>query len=261
MKIIHLLFLASALLSAACSRDDMVDKFLPKQEDLEARTYMQQLQERKFDKIEARLEAGLKSPSLRASLEQMAGFFPAEPPISIKAVGAETTLRNGAKEVSLSYEFTYPAKWLLVNVVTREKASGNEIIGFHVVPESSSLESRSRFSFDGKSALHFLCLALALAAALFTLFTLIVCIRTRPLQRKWLWILGILFGLGRFELNWMTGETSFSVLHVQLFSAGLVASPYGPWLLTVSMPVFAMLFWIRRKDLMRQSHAARSVAQ
>jgi Phospholipase_D-nuclease N-terminal len=92
-------------------------------------------------------------------------------------------------------------------------------------------------------------LAAAAAAPLFTLYALIVCIRTKIERRKWLWILFILFGFGRFMVNWTTGSWDFHIFYAQLLSASAGAAFFGPWIISVSLPVGAVFFLSRRKKL------------
>jgi asparagine N-glycosylation enzyme membrane subunit Stt3 len=68
-------------------------------------------------------------------------------------------------------------------------------------------------------------------------------------RRKWLWILFILFGFGKLSINWTTGQWGVMVLAAQLFSASAAAAYFGPWIVSVSLPVGAVLFLIKRRRL------------
>ena len=68
-----------------------------------------------------------------------------------------------------------------------------------------------------------------------------------------LWIIFILFGLGPLSLNWTTDQIGFSLLSFLLFSGSAMASSiYSPWIISVSLPVGAVLFWIFRNKLRLQ---------
>ena len=41
-------------------------------------------------------------------------------------------------------------------------------------------------------------------------------------------MLFILFGVGRFAVNWTTGVWQINPIYIRLFSASAVANPYGP---------------------------------
>lgn len=253
MHIRFMSYMAVLLFVSACSQADMLEKFIPKQEDANARAYIQELQDRRLDNIEEHLDSSIKTPSVHATLEKMSSFFPSDSLKSIKPVGAHTFTNNGVKEVNLTYEFEYPSKWLLVNVATRSKDGKTSIIGFNVVPQADSLENINKFSLTGKSISQYAFLALAIALVIFTLVTLVACIRIRPMKRKWLWIVGILCGIGKFGLNWTSGQIFFNVITVQLFSVSAFSELYGPWMVSISFPIFAILFWIKRKTLISQT--------
>lgn len=248
-------YLAALLLLAGCNQADVMAKFTPAKEDAEARIYIQQLQDKDFEKIESHLDTAIKTPDTRAALEKMSALIPPGPPKSVKTVGAHTFKSGSVETVNLTYEFEYPSTWLLINVLTETKAGSTHVTGFHVTPEADSIENKNRFSLAGKSFLHYACLVLTIAALAFTLVTLVVCIRTRPLKRKWLWIIGILFGVCKFGVNWTSGEMFFQPVYFQMFSASAFAALYGPWMVSFSIPVFAFMFWGKRKKIMREAQS------
>ena len=92
-------------------------------------------------------------------------------------------------------------------------------------------------------------LATAITMAIFTIVVLVACIRTKMKRRKWLWVLFILFGFGKLSVNWATGQWGVMLLAAQLFSASGTAAFFGPWIVSVSLPVGAVLFLIKRRRL------------
>jgi hypothetical protein len=66
---------------------------------------------------------------------------------------------------------------------------------------------------------------------------------------EWLWMIFILIGIGRFPVNWTTGQWTFSPFYFLLFGAGSFAQPYSAWLVSVAVPLGAILFLFRRKRL------------
>jgi hypothetical protein len=63
---------------------------------------------------------------------------------------------------------------------------------------------------------------------------------------KWLWVLFILFGVMQFTLDWNTGQHQIGYYALNLFSASAVAQPYGSWVLSVSLPLGALVYLVRR---------------
>ncbi|MGH9806787.1 MAG: hypothetical protein ACRD9W_05925 [Terriglobia bacterium] len=113
---------------------------------------------------------------------------------------------------------------------------------------SDSLQHMNRFTLDGKSLINFIVLGLAVLVPSFIVFSVIACIRTPIPRRKWLWIVFILLGLGQFGLNWTTGETEIRAFAFQVLGASVTwVGPYAPMMLAVSIPVGAIVFWLRRR--------------
>ncbi|HEY2345365.1 MAG TPA: hypothetical protein VGH80_05700 [Xanthomonadaceae bacterium] len=101
----------------------------------------------------------------------------------------------------------------------------------------------------GKSLVQYLVLTCAILAVLLTFYALLACVRTKLSGRKWPWILFILVGFGQVAVDWTTGAGNIQVLWIQLFSAGAVAQLHGPWIISASVPVGAIVFLLRRKKL------------
>ena len=179
----------------------------------------------------------------------MAALIPAGEPLSVTLVGDQHFSTPSFQTVNLTYEFRYPGKWLLENVAIKTKDGESTLVGLNVVPIARSLEEQHEFALTGKSPLQYACLGLAVLMPLFTLFTLVVCARTPLKGRKWPWIVFILFGVGAFSVNWATGQFDFSPIRITLLSAGVVAAPLGPWVVSFSLPIGALTFLARRKAL------------
>jgi hypothetical protein len=145
-------------------------------------------------------------------------------------------------------------RWINEGTETKEwlhapRDGAETIVGLGVHPLSASLEVQNRFTLANKSALQYGALAAAIGVTIFTLFALVVCIRTKLARRKWLWILLILIGFGKIMVNWTTGQWGLSILAVQLFSASATAEYFGPWIISVSLPIGAAIFLSRRREL------------
>ena len=243
-----LLAALALIVLVACSQDELLQKFSSQEDQATAKSYIDQLRARKFDEIEKALDPGIRTGNIRDTLTKMAELIPSQEPISIKLVGAHKFQGPNTTTVSTTFEYSFGDKWLLTNVAVRDRNGSKTIVGFNVNPMTQSLESQNRFSLAGKSVLHYTILVAAMAAALLTLYSLLVCARTKPLKRKWLWVLFILVGFGKLAVNWTTGEWGIAPLSVQLFSASAFAPLYGPWRIAVSLPLGALVFLAYRRS-------------
>jgi hypothetical protein len=235
--------LFSALL-VGCNRDSIVKKFTPPEDESNARNYVDLLRQGKFDQIELHLDPSIADANVGDTLAKIAAFFPAENPESTKVVGLNVSHGRELTTTSITLEYQFPSKWLLMNVVTQRKDKDNvsTILGLHVNTTQDSLENLYRFTLVGKSAIQYLILALAVCSLLFSVYVLVICIRTKALKRKWLWVVFVLVGIGRLAINWTTGQYTFNILSIRIPCAQATADFYGPWTVAVCLPLGAILF-------------------
>lgn len=242
--------LLGAIALAACDQQAMLEKFASPAEQDTAKTFIDHLRHHDYDAIEKAADSSIAGPSLNATLNEMAALMPSSPPVSVTLVGAQrfTSTAEGSI-VNLTFEYHFSDRYVIANLATKLKNEQLSIVGFHVYPESESLESQNRFKWSGKSVLQYAVLIYAICVALFTVVVLVVAAKTKMRRRKWLWILFVLFGVGKFSVNWTTGQWGVTLLVVQLFSASSYADFYGPWIISVSLPIGAIIFLLRRNTI------------
>lgn len=255
MRSIVVALLFSVLALTGCDQKAWLAKFIPEEEAAFAKSYLAQYQTRNFAAVEAQLDPSILNPETRATLRKIASLFPRTQPKDIQVIGAQTTIEDDIKEFNLTFQYEYPDRWLLANVVLQRHGKDLKIIGVHVSPLTDSLENIHRFSLDGKSALQYTILGLAIIVPIFIVITLIQCIKTPVARRKWAWILFILMGLCSFKINWTDGSLIFSLVSFQLLGAGFFrASTYAPLMLSVSIPLGAIMFQLKREKLLAASN-------
>jgi glycosyltransferase involved in cell wall biosynthesis len=252
-KLTFLSFALLFFLSGCGLSPTMVEDFADDSKEEIATTYIQQIIDGDFEKILDSIEPKLRPKIDEDILEQMRSLLGSDEVKEVNLVGYNAhTFNQQPTRYNLSYQYGYGNKWILVNVAFRSIASGkNEILGLNIYnPMSKPLQEINRFRFEGKSIIHYIFLGLCISIPLFSLFTLVACIRTKIKKKKWLWIVFILFGIGQFSINWTTGQFGFKPISIQLFGFGAVAvSIYAPWILLFSIPIGAILFWIRRNRI------------
>jgi hypothetical protein len=234
-------------LSGCGDPTSLIRKFTPPEDEAIATNYIAKLRQNQFEPIQKDLDPSLKNVITQDTLVKMAAAIPAQDPISVKVIGAQQVRNPGLYRINLSFEYQFPSKWLLINVATQKRDGVSTIIGFHIYPLSDSLENLNKFTLAGKNLLQYATLAFAILIPVFTLYALVLCIRTKMEKRKWLWIIFITIGIGKFTVNWTTGQWNIAPLFFQFFGAGAFAPPYGAWLISISLPLGAILFLLRRK--------------
>lgn len=240
----------------ACDQQAALERFVPQAESAQAKKFVAQLAARDFDAVEAQLDPSLRSPHVRAKLNEVADQVPRGEPRSITTIGAHTHTVNQGTTYSLTYDYEYAESWLVVNVVLVKAGDTVRVSGVHVTPTRQSQKSLNEFRFSDKGVLHYVFLMLAILIPVFCVATIVACKRTKIRERKWLWYIFIALGFVQFSLNWTTGQTSILPLSFLLLGAGFnQAGPHAPVILTFAVPVGAIVFWLRRKALAQVSDA------
>jgi hypothetical protein len=214
-----------------------------------AKLQIDRLRQGKFEDIEHIVDPSIKGPNARGNLVKMAAIFPSGEPTSLKLVGVNQMTMPGTKTTNLTFEYEFPGKWLLTNVLFKQQGDKTTIVGFNVYPQSASIASQFKFTLSNKTPLHYAFLALTIFMPLFTLFALVLCIRTKFIGWKWPWIIFILVGFSKVSLNWATGDWMWSPFSIMLMSAGFMALGNGPWVLSVAVPYGAIAFLLCRPTL------------
>lgn len=242
------------LLLSACAPPDTLEKFADDAKEAIAREYLQQLQAGDIAGLIAQLEPSLRTPDALTQFEAMRAALPAAAPAAANLIGYQVAYASDAARYNVSYQFGYDSAWLAANVAWAEPTNGSarQILGMNVYRLKEPLEKTHALNFARASLRHYVFATLAVAIPMFCLVTLVACIRTKPLRRKWLWCIFICVGVCTFSLNWTTGEVAIRFLSMLLFGAGaFTRSIYSAWAVSLALPIGAILFWIKRRQLRR----------
>ncbi|WP_206098383.1 hypothetical protein [Oleiagrimonas sp. MCCC 1A03011] len=262
---VMLLLLMSIVVSlSGCSQQAMLDGFTSKPDKQTALEAIHDLQTGHLDALLQRFDPTEIGADAQAKLKKMVDMLPSGKPLSHKLVGAWHMSKlngdNDGKTSRLIYEYQYPGHaWVLITVTQHVDQRGRMITGMWINPLTDSVEHANRFTLYGKGPGYFAMLAAVIGVPLLVLYALIRCIRTPMRRRKWLWIVFILFGVTSLSLNWTTGALHFNLLTIQLFGAGAQAQLYSPWILSVGLPVGAIVFLLKRRSLMRSEESSTTV--
>ncbi len=247
-----LLLIAGLVMLTSCRPANLIEKWT----DPKARAIADQYVERliKGDpSLAAELAPQYRNGPATDVITRMSALIPKETPISKQVVGYYVTRSPGGTSYDVTYQFGYKSKWLLIMTGWHElPGGGREIITLRVQPLEASLQELNALTFKHASPWHYFFALGVIVIPAFVLTTLVICIRTKFAGRKWPWIIIILLGVMQATLNWTTGQIRFSPLTVLLFGASAFSPGlYGPWLLSMGIPVGAIAFWVRRKNLRR----------
>jgi hypothetical protein len=90
MRFGFLLGITLCVFLAGCNDAAWMRKYTPPEEEATAQSYVDLLQQRKFNEIEHDLDPSVRDSKVRDKLAKMAALFPAEAPQSLKVVGVHT---------------------------------------------------------------------------------------------------------------------------------------------------------------------------
>jgi len=181
------------------------------------------------------------------------GLFPTVGSPALVTVNSYS-LSNGRMTqttTALNYEMGSRNSWAIVQILLRSDGREERIIGWHATPTDRQPTAIGNFTFAKKSVIHYTWL-LAMMASTATIITALALLwKAKGIPRRWLWVVGSLAGIGQFTLNWASGAWGINPVAFSILGSSAVRpSPFDPWMLTFSLPIVAILFLIRRSDLL-----------
>lgn len=177
-----------------------------------------------------------------ASIQQMRQALPQHASPAGRSVNWTRSVGTNGETYQLLRQYEFPEAVIVTETVMVKDASGRWLIaGFHFRGATEAQLEQAKFSLVGKSPIHYLVLAGVVIVPLFVLGTA----GWALFRRRWVWAVLALFSVMAFKLNWATGAWSFLPLSFNLFGAGFMkmGSAFAPWILTVGLPLPAILFW------------------
>ena len=230
----------------ACDQQARFDDLVPKDEAAFAERYLQLLANGDLDAAEAKLDPRIVSPEIRSVLAILSETFPKTNPISVKLIGSEPRVTDELWQAQFTFEYEYPGQWLHAGVLMHRDGADLLIDRANVMHQADSIENTHRFTLSGKTPVHYTILVAAGLVVLLMFYSMVVCIRSPHTERKWLWIIFIVLGLGTVNLDWTSGIWDFEPLQVLLFGVKFKQSLYLPTIVQFAMPIGAIAFNIGR---------------
>lgn len=261
MRTIILLMLSTTLSFFNCvaMADLSENPMVPKEEAAFAESFLERLRAHDLEYVMSHADPALMEKTSQADIRAVADYFPAGATRSSELIGSQVNVINGQWHGSFTFEYEFDDGWAVASVSLRRVGEALRVTGFHVYQTGMSQKQFNAFELGGKSALQYAVLLLAVGVPVFILVTLIACIKTPMAKRKWLWVIFILGGIGTLSLNWTTGAYETNLLQYLLFgAAAFAASEHAPWIISVGVPVGAILFWMKRDAFLRANGGSKA---
>jgi hypothetical protein len=254
------LYLVSCLgaIAVRSRQASVMEKLTPPGAESEARAYVDLLRTNQFDQIERGLDPQVVDDMTHGQLVFMASLFPGQQPVSVKVVGLESHHNGDLSDLRTTLEYEFPSKWLLASLTTQNRNGTQAVIGFHVDEIPDSLEHRNRLTLAGKGAEQYSILFMFLADIGLTLYVLALCAKSGLNKRTWFWPIICLFGVGRFAVNWTTGQISVTAIWIGFPPAGANSTFFSPWIVYAALPLGALLCLLFNRPQQQASQTAPS---
>jgi hypothetical protein len=216
---------------------------------------------RRFALLEQTATDASRGPALEATLAKLADGLPSEAPKSIRLIAYRTQVNDvGPKSYFITYEFEFSQRWALIRLEWQRVDGKLRLNGFNIELTAVPVERVNAFTFNGKGLINYLVVCLAVIGPLLKVYALVRCLLAKALKWKLLWLAFILVGLGTFSVNWTTGDSRLSFLTFDFLGASIVRSGYGPWVVSVSLPLGALVFLFKLRRMRRRKLAASPAA-
>ena len=256
------IFFLLALILASCGEQGRAwadnraqyESFVSKAEIALADQCFNWLHDGNLHALAAVLDPSLRTQDLQNTLKFMADIVPDETPLGSDIFNARyttTTIGDATtRQVTLTVQYLFPSVWVVQEITLVDQGSGPVVSFFTVEANSQSLQERNALSFSAatrKPLGSVLAVAAVILVPTFMLVTAFFCFRTPVPRLKWLWIIFILLGFTTLTVDWIDGTANLQLLTVTLLAAGAAkAGTYGGWIFSVSFPLGAILFWLKR---------------
>jgi hypothetical protein len=250
---LHVLVLFGLLL-AGCDQKAFLQRFVPKDDDAFARRFLDAIRTGDYTAADQMLVPSLRDAKSQSGLRELNHVLAHGEPVSVEIIGCNVftnaSTKGTTRTTNLSYQIHFSDSWAAGNIAVGHQGGATAIVDSHFQSIPNSLEVLNRFTFAGKSAVHYLVFAVCLAVPLFILVALVICIRSR-IRRKWLWIIFLLLGFIQFRFDWASGHFDVQAISFLLFGASAFRpSPYASWILGFAIPVGAIIFLVSRRRLL-----------
>lgn len=254
MVLRHFLIVIVGFLLLSCSRQDIQGSILSDEVKAELDMLNNAVLSADKEALISATHPSVITENLESGIISALSFVPDGEVVKIDLASANFTAfisisGHSFKTYDVSYHLEFPDKWAMFSYRLIDEGEGLKVLSLHVSQSDISFKDVHAFTLRGKSPMHEGVLFWAIATIGFIIWTFIAAVREKNLKRRILWLIFIAVGVGGFSLNWTTGAWAFQTLNISLLGAGISsAGPYSPWILKVSFPLGAVLFWYFKKQ-------------
>ncbi|MEE9542738.1 MAG: hypothetical protein V3V95_03010 [Thermodesulfobacteriota bacterium] len=229
-----------------CDPIELVMKPLPEKSDHLARVLLQTLAKGDVDGAVNLMDPKLEmNGEVRAKFDEIAVLMSADElkEISLVRYSNLKALIQENQRRQFTYELIFKGSWAVANIAVDFMDGERYVIGVYVEPLERSLSETNAFTFENKSMVHYMMIALAVIIPLFSLFAIYICVQKKEGFAMWIWAVFILLGIGNVSINWTSGSVAYNIISItSVWAPGLRDGPSGAYYITYAIPVGAIVF-------------------
>lgn len=238
-----------AICAAGCTADRLERYASTPQERELIRAAIQNVAQNDASKLSLEVQPDI-APKIAGAMPAMRAALP-EGPFKFSFQNGSWSASGNIRRLHAIYSVQGKNGWALVDV-TAVTADGRTLLnGLYIQRLPGSPWSMNAFRLADRGASGWMMLVLMIGAGLTTIAAVVRIWRSGLFVRRWLWTIGSLISVTSLKLDWSTGGWFFQPFMFQFFGLGAVKQPiYGPWVLSVSLPVVAIIALMkpRRRD-------------
>jgi hypothetical protein len=221
---------------------------LTAEEDAALSAPYQNLSTGRTEALMSRLNPNINRAAFVAQVPLMQRIALSTPPKSSRLITWTKRVGTDGDAMSAVREFTYADRVVRTETTLGRAKDGWQLDAFYVSALPIAKVNANKLSLAGRPPAFIAFVVAAAILPLFVLATALAALFQNPLKRRWLWLIFILAGITTFRMNGATGDITFQPLSLQLFSGSAFwsGSAFEPWVFGLSVPLGAVLFWLRR---------------
>lgn len=249
------------LLLGGCSDVIDIEALVPEQEKNLALEYSDAFRAGNYEKVSELSHPELQKVLRPEKFQAIVDIFATGMPESNKVMGFNQHTANGKTQTRITLLTTIAEHQYFTEVkMIKEAEKPWLVFSFYVQPDVQIRKQQLAAENIELTPSKVLLLTLTIAIGLFSLGTFVMVIFT-PFKKKVRWCLMSLVGIGQVTMDLASGAIDFSAIQVHLFGFELSrASEYEPYILSFSLPLGALAFWLKRKQLIAEAQAVQAEA-
>jgi len=252
MTRLYLILTTLIIALSGCNPRTDFRRYIPEKVDKFSRDFISEIHKGNIDSCLSFVLPGMNNDSGRVYLERTYSNISNLELNSCSIISAKKSSYPGKDRItnySIGYEYAAGDKFLYFSIGVREQKERLTITSFIGTIKEESLSQVNEFTFKDKGFTHYLFLIFTILIPAFIVLTIIYA-AVAKIKMKWLWLTGMLFGFMKFSINWTTGQIGYKLLSFSILGSGFIKSgSVTPWILSFSIPVVAIAFWIMRRRL------------